>query len=215
MVNTHSKVTMAIITDDTLSKNVRLRLMKRTINLLKTDDTFLSELNLVQEMLPIMKQAEQYCLEHPEFRTLESECGKFMIEHKADNYIKFYMLHHWNDGTVKLSLHCTATINYQEIPRGNFINEDWFSYSPLNKGMTVLREERYILNDDLEHDEALYFQKMTQYNLPLEEYYISTQEVLKSLWDSNYVHLDILLYLMLEESYIKEYEKLVQRMEIL
>jgi hypothetical protein len=177
-------------------------------------DLFLKELFLAQEMLPLLKRAEKFFLENPRdnvvgYYDVYSDCGNFLVRYIKDYCIQFFM----KSTKGFQTLHRTAELHFQNINLGNFVNEDTFSFSPMNKGMKVLGCNDYKLNDDLEHDEAWYFQKMTQVDLPPEEYFIAVQEVLKLMWEGQYVEITISMDYILGEPHVEEYRKLVQKLE--
>lgn len=178
-----------------------------------TDDPFIKELSIVEHMLPLLNFVDNYCMVNQEFKEITSDCGKFRIQYLKDNYICFCMKFTKSNG--KESWHDSAVIDFINITERNHINIDKFYYSPINRGMKVLDCVNYRLNDNLEHDEAWYFQKLTQIDLPPEEYFIEVQGVLKNIWEGNFVSLTINMNRIIDETHIKEYRKLVQKMELL
>ena len=174
------------------------------------DDPFLKELILVEQMLPLLEIAENYCISNPEFKEIDSDCGMFRIQYVQDNCVHFYMKYVVNNHE---SWHDAALIHFSDINDGNHVNQDKFSYSPMNRGMNVLDCTEYRLNDNLEHDEAWYFQKLTQVDLPEEEYFIEVQRTLENLWIGNYVSLTINMDRIFNERHIEEYRKLVHKLE--
>jgi hypothetical protein len=49
--------------------------------------------------------------------------------------------------------------------------------------------------------------------LPPEEYFIAVQEVLKLMWEGQYVEITISMDYILGEPHVEEYRKLVQKLE--
>lgn len=174
------------------------------------DDTFLKELILVEQMLPLLELVENYCITNPDFTEIDSDCGNFRIQHVKDNCVHFYMKHTSNNHS---SWHDAALIHFSDINDGNHVNQDKFSYSPMNRGMKVLDCTEYRLDDNFNHDEAWYFQKLTQVDLPPEEYFIEVQRTMENLWEGNFVSLTINMDRIFNERHIEEYRKLVHKME--
>lgn len=223
MDNSLSKAIKDIITDDFMAElqaafdaeittEIDMSLIKQIQRLCydDCDDPFLKELILVEQMLPLMEIVENYCISNPDFTEIDSDCGMFRIQHVKDNCVHFYMKFTSNNHS---SWHDAALIHFSDINDGNHVNQDKFSYSPMNRGMKVLDCTEYRLDDDLKHDEAWYFQKLTQVDLPVEEYFIEVQRTLENLWVGNYVSLTINMDRIFNDSHIESYRELVHKLE--
>jgi hypothetical protein len=173
------------------------------------DDPFLKELILVEQILPLLEIVENYCISNPDFTEIDSDCGMFRIHHVKENCVYLRMKYIINNFSFWYD---TAVIHFSDISDGNHVNQDKFYYSPMNRGMKVLDCTEYRLDDNLKHDEAWYFQKLTQVDLPLEDYFIEVQRTLENLWIGDFVSLTINMDRIFN-SHIDAYTKLVQKME--
>lgn len=198
--------------DAEITTEIDIELTKRINQFCYDDyeDVFLKELYLVEQMLPLLEIIENYCISNPDVTDIYSDCGQFRIQHVKDNCVHVYMKFTSNKHS---SWQDAALIHFSDINDGNHVNQDKFSYSPMNRGMTVLDCTEYRLGDDLKHDEAWYFQKLTQVDLPVEEYFIEVQRTLENLWVGNYVSLTINMDRIFNDSHIESYRKLVHKLE--
>lgn len=198
--------------DAEITAEIDMDILKKMIRLGydDCDDPFLKEVSLVRQMLPLLEIVENYCILNPDFTEIYSDCDKFRIKSVKDKRVELQMKF---ESQNHESWHDAAVIDFCDIRSGNHINNDIFSYSPMNRGMQVLGCIDYSLTDNLEHDEAWYFQKLTQVDLPPEEYFSEVQRTLENLWEGNFVSLTINMDRIFDEPHIEAYRKLVHKME--
>lgn len=102
-------------------------------------------------------------------------------------------------------------ISFADIDASSNIHTYCLTYSPLNKSCSVHGVQHFKIAEPYEFDEALYFQKLTQHNLPDEQDYIDACEILKSIWEGNFVYLYLNFHEL--ESHIEHIENLILQLE--
>ncbi|AFC21504.1 hypothetical protein GAP32_056 [Cronobacter phage vB_CsaM_GAP32] len=173
--------------------------------------------DIIIKMLKLMERAERVekSIDSSELMLSKELAGfenHYDISFDKGNRI---ICHFWymNDGDKFWRSHEIFKISFSDIDASSNIHTYCLTYSPLNKSCSVHGVQHFKIVEPYEFDEALYFQKLTQHNLPDEQDYIDACEILKSIWKGNFVYLYLNFHEL--ETHIKHVENLILQSESL
>jgi len=152
---------------------------------------------------------DKYFQENNHSHKIVSECDDVEIVIVKDHNISVRICTDRSESFK--STNCAGMLHYQEINSGNSVNPRWINYSPLNKTCQVAYFDELRIEYPFVHDEAMYFQNLTRYDLPEEFFYEESCKLLNEIKDLEIVSLQVSMG-DLEEHHIKAITKLLDEL---
>ncbi|SOK58313.1 hypothetical protein [Yersinia phage fHe-Yen9-04] len=166
-------------------------------------DTYIKENKLVETLIfslriiPLLKRSDELFmsinkdLEYSFDSTFHGNEETYTVIIKEDRYINISASYVGDNGyTFNRPI---IRIQYQDIDSSTNIGITYFTYSPLHKSFTIDGNNNYVVPRPFVHDEAWYFQKLTQHDLYPESWYIHGSNLMNKLMDldGNFVYMRV------------------------
>lgn len=174
-----------------------------------TREQYIKRLDEGRKIIDYLMKLDKYFQKNSHSHTLVSDCDEVEIVVSKDHNISIRVC---TGMSISFrSTNCIGMLHYQEISSSNTVNPRWINYSPLNKTCRVAYFDDYAIEYPFIHDEALYFQNLTRYDLPEEFFYEESCKLLDEIKDLEIVSMNVSIG-DLEEHHIKAIDKLLDEM---
>lgn len=151
-----------------------------------TYNNLFQNLNKINDLIPVMKRLEQlYCEEINQSITYKFDA---MVNHNIETY-KIH-INKWRSIRVESEYigdngypFCRSilSMDLNSPTNSNYIGYGYITYSMLNSTMKFVGAEKYEIQKPYIHDPAKYFQYLTLYELPPEEWFALSTEIMNTL----------------------------------